>query len=83
MRYQQVFHYPPWPLPHHVGRLSVVPFSSQSNIGYFPIFKTRTSTTKPNQGFMQFNYVFAKSSKFTFWNEITQAGKNISKHYIS
>ena len=94
MRYQPVFHYPPWPLPHHIGRLSIVPFSYQSNIGYFTIFKTRTSTTltttttakttaaatttttKPNQGFMQFDYVFAKSSKFTFCNEITKAGKN-------
>ena len=82
MRYQQVFYYPPWLLPHHMGRLSIVP----SNIGYFPIFKTTTTatttkptttttakptttTTKPHQGFMQFNHVFAKSSKFSYCNK--------------
>merc|ERR1711971_811292 len=81
MRYQQVFHYPPWPLPYHIGRLSLVPFSFQSNIAHFPIFKTtatttsaaattttKPTTTKPNKGFMQFNYIFAKSSRFTFCN---------------
>ena len=53
MRYQPVFQYLPWQLPHHTGRLNVVPFSYQSNIAYFTTFQSRNTTIRPNQGFMQ------------------------------